>query len=214
MDVLAGAGLCHGPRTSSRRLRRGRHRNHRRGGEHPHPYPHPLSAGGDPLAIPISSARCRRTRRGTARRSGGPSRASRLRSSGTSSRAALLGVTRGRLARSPVPGPTAAWYRRLAWGSAPLRRPRGPRPGEPGRGFEGEREALGRFADALSFLFLGTCALRRFEAEGRRPGGLPLVLWSVEECLPGCRRPSTASTGTSPAPWAFSSVAPGLSGRA
>lgn len=41
----------------------------------------------------------------------------------------------------------------------------------------------GRFADALSWMYLGFCALRRFEAEGRRPEDLPLVRWAVEHAL-------------------------------
>jgi len=98
-------------------------------------------------------------------------------------RAALLGVTRGRLARSPVPGPTAAWYRRLAWGSARFAALADLALVSLGGALKASEKLSGRFADALSFLFLGTCALRRFEAEGRRPEDLPLVLWSVEECL-------------------------------
>lgn len=41
----------------------------------------------------------------------------------------------------------------------------------------------GRFADALSWMYLGFCALRRFEAEGRRTEDLPLVRWAVEHAL-------------------------------
>ena len=41
----------------------------------------------------------------------------------------------------------------------------------------------GRFADVLSWMYLGFCALRRFEAEGRREEDLPLVRWSVEHAL-------------------------------
>lgn len=46
------------------------------------------------------------------------------------------------------------------------------------------REKLsGRFADVLSWMYLGFCALRRFEAEGRRAEDLPLARWAVEHAL-------------------------------
>ncbi|NET09549.1 MAG: DUF1974 domain-containing protein [Merismopedia sp. SIO2A8] len=38
----------------------------------------------------------------------------------------------------------------------------------------------GRFADILSWLYLVTATLRRFEAEGQPPNDLPLVHWSVQ----------------------------------
>jgi acyl-CoA dehydrogenase len=41
----------------------------------------------------------------------------------------------------------------------------------------------GRFADALSWMFLGTAVLRRYEAEGRQKADLPLLRWSMEYSL-------------------------------
>ncbi|HSG39790.1 MAG TPA: acyl-CoA dehydrogenase domain-containing protein, partial [Thermoanaerobaculia bacterium] len=41
----------------------------------------------------------------------------------------------------------------------------------------------GRFADILSWMYLGLCALRRFEAEGRREEDLPLVRWALDWSL-------------------------------
>jgi len=98
-------------------------------------------------------------------------------------RATLLGVTRGRLARSPVKGPTARYFRKLSWAAArfalltdlallSLR----------GR-LKVRQKLTGRFADVLSWLYLGFCALRRFEAEGRREEDLPLVRWAAETSL-------------------------------
>jgi acyl-CoA dehydrogenase len=104
-------------------------------------------------------------------------------------RAALLDASRGRLARAPrAPGvrsaaATAGWWRRLGWaavrfavladlailGLGPALK---------------RREALaGRFADALGWWFLGVAALRRFDAEGRRPEDLPLAGWAAEQAL-------------------------------
>ncbi|NCJ06829.1 acyl-CoA dehydrogenase [Synechococcales cyanobacterium C] len=98
-------------------------------------------------------------------------------------RTLLLSLTRGRLARAPVTGATAPYYRRLTWAAATfalftdgvlltfggsLKR----------------REALtGRFADWLSWLYLGTAILRRYEAEGRRPEDLPFIHWGLQFAL-------------------------------
>jgi acyl-CoA dehydrogenase len=46
------------------------------------------------------------------------------------------------------------------------------------------RETLtGRFADMLSWMYLGSATLRRFEAEGRQPKDLPLVHWALQYAL-------------------------------
>lgn len=95
-------------------------------------------------------------------------------------RTLLLSLTRGALSRSPVRGPTAKYYRKLAWASATfalfsdfamivfggtLKR----------------REALtGRFADLLTWMYIGTATLRRFEAEGSLTEDLPLVDWTMQ----------------------------------
>jgi acyl-CoA dehydrogenase len=41
----------------------------------------------------------------------------------------------------------------------------------------------GYFADALSWQYLAVCALRRFEAEGRKKEDLPFVEWACEHAL-------------------------------
>lgn len=46
------------------------------------------------------------------------------------------------------------------------------------------REKLsGRLGDVMSYLFLATCAFKRYEEEGRQQADLPLVRHGVEECL-------------------------------
>ncbi|HEX6900685.1 MAG TPA: acyl-CoA dehydrogenase [Thermoanaerobaculia bacterium] len=98
-------------------------------------------------------------------------------------RSALLGVTRGRLARSPVSGPTARYYRRLAWASARFAALADLAMLSLGGRLKFKEKLSGRFADALSWMYLGLCALRRFEAEGRREEDLPLVRWSLDWSL-------------------------------
>jgi acyl-CoA dehydrogenase len=98
-------------------------------------------------------------------------------------RAALLSVTRGRLARSPVAGPTARSFRRLAWASATFAVLADTALFGLGQRLK-RREALsGRFADALSWMYFGFAALKRFEAEGRPAADLPLVRWAADHAL-------------------------------
>ncbi|HEX7183241.1 MAG TPA: acyl-CoA dehydrogenase [Thermoanaerobaculia bacterium] len=98
-------------------------------------------------------------------------------------RAALLGATRGGLAGSPVSGPTARYYRRLAWASARFALLTDLAMLSLGSRLKFRQKLTGRFADVLSWMYLGFCALRRFEAEGRREEDLPLVRWAAEHSL-------------------------------
>lgn len=98
-------------------------------------------------------------------------------------RAALLGATRGRLARSPVPGPTSRYWQRIAWASARFAVLTDLAMMSLGSRLKMRQKLTGRLADVLSWLYLALCALRRFEAEGGREEDLPLVRWSVEHAL-------------------------------
>ena len=40
-----------------------------------------------------------------------------------------------------------------------------------------------RLGDILSYLYLASACLKRFDDEGRQPSDLPLLQWSVEDCL-------------------------------
>jgi len=98
-------------------------------------------------------------------------------------RAALLGATRGRLARAPVAGPTARYYRKLAWAAARFALLTDLAMLSLGSRLKLKQKLTGRLADILSWLYLGFCALRRFEAEGRPAEDLPLVRWAAEHSL-------------------------------
>jgi acyl-CoA dehydrogenase len=98
-------------------------------------------------------------------------------------RSGLLGLTRGRLARSPISGPTARYYRRLAWASARFAVLADLALLSLGGKLKFKEKLSGRFADALSWMYLGAAALRRFEAEGRREEDLPLVRWTLDWSL-------------------------------
>jgi acyl-CoA dehydrogenase len=98
-------------------------------------------------------------------------------------RSFFLGLTRGGLAGTPVGGPTAKYYRRLAWASARFAVLTDLALMTLGSRLKLREKLSGRFADALSWMYLGFCALRRFEAEGRRAEDLPLVRWAAEHAL-------------------------------
>ncbi len=90
-------------------------------------------------------------------------------------RSVLLSVTRGRLVASPVSGPTAQYYRKLAWASATFAIMADVAMGMLGGTLKARQMITGRFADILSWMYLGFAVLRRFEAEGRRKEDLPFV---------------------------------------
>jgi acyl-CoA dehydrogenase len=99
---------------------------------------------------------------------------------GNSIRTVTLSLTRGWLARSPVRGETARYYRKLAWASATFALLTDVVLLSFGGSLKRKEKLTGRFADVLSWLYLGTATLRRFEAEGRQSEDLPLVHWSMQ----------------------------------
>ncbi len=98
-------------------------------------------------------------------------------------RSSFLGLTRGWLASSPVGGPTARYYHRLAWASATFATLSDLAMITMGSRLKQKGKLTGRFADALSWMYLALATLRRYEAEGRRPEDLPLVQWAAEHSL-------------------------------
>ena len=98
-------------------------------------------------------------------------------------RATVLGLTRGRLARSPVRGPAAHYYRKLAWTSATFALLADLAMVTLGGELKRKGALTGRFADVFSWMYLGSAVLRRFEAEGRRREDLPLLHWSMMDAF-------------------------------
>jgi len=98
-------------------------------------------------------------------------------------RSMLLSLSRGYLAGSPVSGPAARYYRKLAWTSASLALLADIALGTLGRNLKRKEKISGRFADIFLWLYLGVATLRRFEAEGRRKGDLPFLHWSMQYAL-------------------------------
>jgi acyl-CoA dehydrogenase len=102
-------------------------------------------------------------------------------------RAPWRSLTRGRFVRSPLSGPgkpvAARWWRRLAWASSSFALLADLALLSLGGDLKRRGKLSGRFADALSWIYLAWAALRRFEAEGRRPEDAPLLHWAAGECL-------------------------------
>jgi acyl-CoA dehydrogenase len=94
-----------------------------------------------------------------------------------------LSLSRGGLARSPVRGATAQYYRKLTWASATFALFADLALISLGGRLKQREKLSGRFADILCWLYLGSATLRRFESEGRNPDDLPLVHWSMQYAL-------------------------------
>jgi acyl-CoA dehydrogenase len=98
-------------------------------------------------------------------------------------RSFVLSLTRGALASSPVSGPTARYYRKLSWASATFAILSDIAMGALGGSLKLKEKLTGRFADALSWMYIGTAVLRRYEAEGRRAEDLPFVHFAMNHAL-------------------------------
>ncbi len=98
-------------------------------------------------------------------------------------RTRIRSLTRGHSAGSPVAGPTATYYRRLAWAASRFALLADLAMFSQGSRLKARGNLSGRFADALTWQVLALSTLRRFEAEGRRDEDLPLVAYACEHAL-------------------------------
>ena len=98
-------------------------------------------------------------------------------------RALVRGLTRGWSTRAPVSGPVAGYYRKLSWASARFAFLTNLLLFTVGPALKARGKLSGRMADVLAWMYLGTCTLRRFEAEGRQAADLPLVHWALQHAL-------------------------------
>lgn len=99
-------------------------------------------------------------------------------------RSVLLSITRGRLILSPAgSGRAGAYYKKISWGSATFALMTDIAMGALGGGLKSKQMITGRFADVLSWMYMGTAVLRRWEAEGKKEEDWPLVQYSLETAL-------------------------------
>ncbi len=98
-------------------------------------------------------------------------------------RALLLSLTRGRLAGSPVSGPSAKYVRKLSWASASFAFMADVAMGTLGGNLKRKEKLTGRFADIFSWMYIASATIRRFEAEGRPKEDLAFYLWSMDYAM-------------------------------
>ena len=91
-----------------------------------------------------------------------------------------LSLSRGWLAGSPVGGPAARYWRKMAWSSATFAFLADLAMGTLGGDLKRKEKLTGRFADVFSWMYLGTATLKRFEAEGRPKEDEPFLHYSMQ----------------------------------
>ena len=91
-----------------------------------------------------------------------------------------LSLSRGRLASSPVSGPAAQYWRKMAWSSATFAFLADLAMGTLGGDLKRKEKLTGRFADIFTWMYFGTAVLRRFEAEGQRKEDRAFLDWSMQ----------------------------------
>lgn len=99
---------------------------------------------------------------------------------GNGARMACLTLTRGALARSPVDGVAAPYYRKLAWASAAFAFYADVALATLGGSLKRKEKLAGRYADIFSWMYLANATLVRFEAEGRREEDIPFLKWGMD----------------------------------
>ena len=95
-------------------------------------------------------------------------------------RTVLLSLSRGYLAKAPVINLTTRYYQKLAWSSAMFALLTDLLLIGFGGSLKRHEKLTGRLADWLSWMYLGTATLRRFEAEGCQPEDLTFVQWAMQ----------------------------------
>ncbi len=98
-------------------------------------------------------------------------------------RAFGLSVTRGALAGTPVRGPHAKYYRKLAWASASFAFFADLAMGSLGGALKRKEKITGRFADVLSWMYLATATLNHFEQAGRPKEQEPFMHWALQHAF-------------------------------
>ncbi len=98
-------------------------------------------------------------------------------------RSFVYGITRSRLVPTPVTGMVSKYYRRLARMSAAYAFLADLTLLFLGGELKRREKLSGRFADALTYMFVCSAVLKRFEDTGRPREDLPLLDWSARFCL-------------------------------
>jgi acyl-CoA dehydrogenase len=104
-------------------------------------------------------------------------------------RSVLLSFTRGRLILAPGgSGAAGKYYKKLGWASASFAILADIAMGTLGGSLKFREQLTGRFADVLSWMYLATAVLRRWEAEGKRDEDLPFVHYCMQNAFSNMQR--------------------------
>jgi acyl-CoA dehydrogenase len=98
-------------------------------------------------------------------------------------RAKLLAWSGSRLAAAPRTEDTARYYQHLSRFSAAFELLSDVAMGTLGGSLKRREKISGRLADALAYMYLASCALKRYHDEGKTTANYNLVRWSTEHCL-------------------------------
>lgn len=98
-------------------------------------------------------------------------------------RSVVLSLTRARLVWSPVGGPSRRYVQKLAWISASFAIMADLSMGLLGGKLKMKEKLTGRFADVLSWMFIASAVIRRYEDEGRRPEDKIFLDWCMAQAF-------------------------------
>jgi acyl-CoA dehydrogenase len=98
-------------------------------------------------------------------------------------RALWLGLTDGRFARVPVSGPARRYCQQLTRVSAVFAFVSDMAMLTLGGALKRKEKISGRFADVLSFMYLASAVVKRFEDEGRPEADVALMRWAAQYCI-------------------------------
>ena len=98
-------------------------------------------------------------------------------------RSLWLGLTAAKLVASPVRGPSRPCYQQLTRMSAAFALVSDAALLVLGGSLKRREKLSGRLADVLSYLYLASAALKRFEDQGRPPKDVPLLQWVCDHAL-------------------------------
>lgn len=98
-------------------------------------------------------------------------------------RSLWLGITNGRLSTAPTKDETRRYYQQINRLSANMALLSDVAMGVLGGSLKRRERISARLGDILSHIFLASAVLKRYEDEGRNTADLPLVHWSIKECL-------------------------------
>lgn len=99
------------------------------------------------------------------------------------SRAFIYGLSGSHLGKSPVVGRAAIYYKRLSQMSAAFAVIADLALMILGGAFKRKEKLSGRFADALSYMFYVSAALKKYQDDGEQKHDLPLLEWSCKYSL-------------------------------